>query len=333
MARYGLGPVRIGGGRKASFTGRAGPFSVTVGGGHKKRRSGGRDPVDGQNVGPSEAEQRAGWRMAEKLWAEYCDYYISLTPIERSIQDQWNLEHGQSFDTFDDKALRGYLLVYLCAQSVVAIGLFNFSKFGWLVFLLFVYLANQLYALKISRFVEPLSEKLRESDKINWYVVGGVTLIGFMFLPILLVGWESPTVNWLAVGFFNYVVFVFCRGWLLYELDREFRAKKNVYERLTTHGCLDPLCLQSVWYEVCVGHLQLRTAKSGRYFMVSFWFPFLHFKRVLKGNRLGMMPFEYIQKPFVPYKAQMPESIPSSIYPYIESPEVHSYRKRSRKRK
>jgi hypothetical protein len=328
MARYRVGPIRFGGGRRVSVTARAGPFGVTFGGRYKRRRSGGRVPVDGQSLGPSEAETRAALQMAKELWAEYCDYYVSLTPIERSIQDQWNFEQRQLIDHFDANSLRLSLLTYLCAQSVVAIGLFNFGKVGWVIFLLFVYLANQLYALKVSRFVEPLSEKLRESDKINWYVVGGVTLIGFMFLPILLVSWESPTINWLAFGLFNYVAFVFYRGGLFYELDRVFHARKDVYERLTTHGCLDPLCLHSVWLEVCVAHLQLRTAKSGRYFMVSFWFPFLHFNRVLKNNRLGMMPFEYIQKPFVPSRKKMPKNIPEPIYPYMQSPYVQAYRVR-----
>ena len=335
MARFGVGPVRFGGGRGVSFTGRAGPFSATVGGKYKGRGSGGRDPVDGQYLGESEAETQAGIRMANKQWAEYCDYYRSLTPIERSIRDHWNLEMEMSgpLEKYDTYSTRVILFVYLCAQSLVAIGLFNFGKFGWLIFLLFVYLANQLYAFKVSRFFEPLSEKaINHSD---WLipVIGGVTLIGFMFLPILLIGWESPTANWLAFGFFNYFVFVFWRGVGYWELDRDFRDKKVVYEVMTTHGTLYPASLETVWYQVCTGHLELKNAKSGRYFTVSFWFPRLYLKRLRKKNKLAIFPFPYIAKQFVPYKAKMPERVPDTIYHQGDCEFLDSYRERSRKRK
>jgi len=36
MARFGIGPIRFGGGRRVGFTGRVGPFSVSVGGRRKK---------------------------------------------------------------------------------------------------------------------------------------------------------------------------------------------------------------------------------------------------------------------------------------------------------
>ena len=178
--------------------------------------------------------------------------------MERSIRDQWNLEieHSGSLSDGETTSIRCLLLIYLCAQSVVAIGLFNFGKIGWIVFLFLVYSANQLYALKVSRFVEPLSEKARESEK-TLYVLGGVTLIFFLFLPTVLIGWESPTINWLAFGFFNYAAFVSCRGLLLWSsdgLDQYFHVKKNMYERLATHGYLNPWCLESVWYQVCTSH-------------------------------------------------------------------------------
>ena len=338
MARIRIGPVRVGGGRKASFTGNVGPIGITVGGRRKRRSgSGGGNHGHGRDLGPSDAEIRASQRASQKFWEEYCDYYRSLTPMERSIRDQWNLEieHSGSLSDGETTSIRCLLLIYLCAQSVVAIGLFNFGKIGWIVFLFLVYSANQLYALKVSRFVEPLSEKARESEK-TLYVLGGVTLIFFLFLPTVLIGWESPTINWLAFGFFNYAAFVSCRGLLLWSsdgLDQYFHVKKNMYERLATHGYLNPWCLESVWYQVCTSHLLMQNAKSGRYFKLSFWVPFLHFKRVLKGNRPGMMPFPFIAKPFVPYKAKMPEDVPYTIDRHIGNEAIDSYRKQSRKRK
>ena len=336
MARYGIGPVGIGGGRKASFTASAGPVRVTFGGGWKKR-SGSTSAAErshGQVVGPRDPTA-AELRMMKKQWDDYCDYYRSLTPIERSIRDHWNLEMEECVfvEKLDDYITRVILLVYLCAQSLVAIGLFNFGKIGWLIFLLFVYLANQLYAFKVSRFFEHLSEKARNHSDWLIPVIGGVTLIGFMFLPILLVGWESPTVNWLAFGFFNYFVFAFYRGWTCWELDRDFRAKKVVYEIMTTHGTLYPSSLETVWYQVCAWHLGLKNAKSGRYFTVSFWFPRLYLKRLLKKNNPSILPFPYIAKPFVPYKTKMPARVPDTIYHQADCEFLDSYRERPRKRK
>lgn len=336
VARIRIGPVRVGGGRRASFTGNVGPIGITFGGRRKRRSgSGGGNNGHGKDYGPSEAEQRAGWRMAEKQWAEYCDYYRSLTPMERSIRDQWNLEmeHYGSISSDEIRELRYLLLTYLCAQSVVTIGLFNFGKFGWLISLLVVYLANQLYASKVSRYFEPVSEKAKNHSDWLIPVVAGITLIGFMFLPILLVSWENPTVNWLAFGFFNYAALIFLRGFLLSDLNQYFHVKKAMYERLTTHGYLNPWCLESVWYQVCASHLLIRNAKSGRYFAVSFWFPFLHFKRMLKGNKLGLMPFPCVAKPFVPYKAQMPEYVPNTVDTHIGNEAIDSYRKQSSRRK
>ena len=97
MARFRVGPVRVGGGHRASFTANAGPFGVTVGGG-RKRRSGSTSAAErshGQVYGPrppTAAEIRRD-EKAERERQEYELWYESLSPREREYEDQVQLEN------------------------------------------------------------------------------------------------------------------------------------------------------------------------------------------------------------------------------------------------
>jgi len=293
--------------------------------------------VDGQPT-YSEADDEAARRMDEKLWAEYRDYYCSLTPTERSIHDHWNIEFqylsGLSH-THDSRSIRVVHFVYLCAQAVVAVGLFDLGKIGWAILLLLIYFSNKLYASTVSRFFEVLSSKVRarERSDVELPIIGALTLIGFMFLPIFLLDRASATVWWLAFGLFNYLAFVAARGFLIWGndgLESQFCFKRDAYQSLTTHGYLHHDYAVRVWYELCATELQFRSAKRGNYFAISFWFPYLYLKRLRKANKVS---FPYVAKPFIPYKAKMPETIPYAIYPYPQSPEVHRYRERPKKGK
>lgn len=104
MARFRIGPVRVGGGRKVSFTARAGPFGVTVGGRHKRRWSsyGGRskfdNPVD-HNWTPydpndetyreltaeeklllAQSDQRGKWGTRENIF-----FFVSSKQLNRMV--------------------------------------------------------------------------------------------------------------------------------------------------------------------------------------------------------------------------------------------------------
>jgi len=323
MARWRVGPVRFGGGRRVSVTGRLGPFGVTVGGGYKRRRSGGRDPVDGQPT-YSQADDEAAGRMGEKLWAEYCDYYCSLTPTERSIQDHWNWEVDQFSSGIDNRSLRLALLAYLIAQSVVVAGLFEFGVFGWISVAAFAYFANLTFALKISPRLKPITRSLSSSEVRFWLAISGsfcALVFGWLTLRSL-----GSQISWLLIACLNYAIYVAARHFYVRILTNQFLAKEDAYRVLTESGYLQPDVLYATWYNVCAAHLLLKHSQIGRYFAISFWFPYLHLKRVLKGNRLGMMPVQFIAKPFVPFRKKMPKNVPQWWFQPIESPYVHAYR-------
>ena len=67
MARIRLGPVRVGGGRKASFTAHAGPVGVTIGGGRKRRTR----SQDGRT-------NRDSWESEETGLGEFDSHYWSV---------------------------------------------------------------------------------------------------------------------------------------------------------------------------------------------------------------------------------------------------------------
>ena len=302
MARFRVGPVRVGGGRRASFTANAGPFGVTVGGG-RKRRSGSTSAAErghGQETGPREtaAELRELQRIHEKHERELREYelwYESLNPREREYEDQVRLENYYLTSyTFSWTNLALYICVGIPTFFIWQ--LFFFFHYTFVVYLLAFFIIFKVY----TKFVLPkisLVSKYFDSKPLFFYYI-------FLFVLVLMSAFfwiKMPEFDQvlsregasgiLAFTQFSIFIWMGVRRWLLHDILKQKSEWFPVFSQLRLKGAVNRDSYYHVWVQWQMLLDEEDVLRSGRYFELSVWFPRL--KNSSRRDFPGKIEFVY----------------------------------------
>ena len=249
VARFRVGPVRVGGGRRASFTANAGPFGVTVGG-RRKRRSGSTSAAErsnGQSTGPSAAEERQYRRDWEREQRRYSEWYATLTPAEqlfeerRKWEDQECMFVGQNDGPLN---LRWGFLVFSLVEFILVLWLLNGS---WLQSPIAILGACGLNHWSVKNF--PVYRSLRSvvlglSHRDYWWRWSVIFLISALSIFI------GPFKGVVALIGFGLVVWSAWRFVNLRVISNEIASYRNLFEELSKNGVINEDHLNVVWHNL-----------------------------------------------------------------------------------
>ena len=246
MARYRIGSVRFGGGRKVSVGVHAGPVGVTFGG--RRRRSGGSGGGPSYRPGddgPSAAEERQQQREMERMEREYQEWYATLTPSEQLFEDRRKWEDWNSiFVGSHDGSLielRWGLFVFALVEFVLVLILFNGA---WLQSSLAILGACGLNHWSVKNF--PAYKSLRSvvsglSPRDYWLRWSVIFLISSLSVFI------GPFKGAVALIGFGLVVWSAWRFVNLREISNEILNCRNLFEELNKNGVINEDNLYQVW--------------------------------------------------------------------------------------
>jgi hypothetical protein len=299
VARFRVGPVRVGGGRRASFTANAGPFGVTVGGG-RKRRSGSTSAAErshGQEYGPrplTAAEIRRD-EKAERERQEYELWYESLSPREREYEDQVQLENYYSTEhVFSLTNVALYCCVGIPAFFIWQ--LFFFFHYTFVVYLLAFFIIFKVY----TKFVLPKvssASKYFDSKPLFFYysfllVIVLISIFFWIKMPEFdqLLSREGES-GILAFVQFSILIWMGVRRWLLHHILKQKSEWFPVFNEMRLYGAINRDTYYHVWVQWQVLLDEEDVLRSGRYFEPSVWFTQL--KNSSNRDFPGKIEFEY----------------------------------------
>ena len=246
MARYRVGPVRFGGGRKVSVGIHAGPVGVTFGG--RRRRSGGSGGGPSYRPGddgPSAAEERQQQREMERMEREYQEWYATLTPSEQLFEDRRKWEDWDSIFVGQNDGsliqLRWGLFMFTLVEFVLVLILFNGA---WLQSSLAILGACGLNHWSVKNF--PAYKSLRSvvlglSPRDYWLRWSVIFLISSLSVFI------GPFKGAVALIGFGLVVWSAWRFVNLREISNEILNCRNLFEELIKNGVINEDNLYQVW--------------------------------------------------------------------------------------
>jgi hypothetical protein len=246
MARYRVGPVRFGGGRKVSVGIHAGPVGVTFGG--RRRRSGGSGGGPSYRPGddgPSAAEERQQQREMERMEREYQEWYATLTPSEQLFEDRRKWEDWDSIFVGQNDGsliqLRWGLFMFTLVEFVLVLILFNGA---WLQSSLAILGACGLNHWSVKNF--PAYKSLRSvvlglSPRDYWLRWSVIFLISSLSVFI------GPFKGAVALIGFGLVVWSAWRFVNLREISNEILNCRNLFEELNKNGVINEDNLYQVW--------------------------------------------------------------------------------------
>ena len=247
MARYRVGPVRFGGGRRVSVGVHVGPVGATFGG--RRRRSGGSggggSSYSGSYGGMSAAEERQQQREIEKAEREYQEWYATLTPSEQLFEDRRKWEDWNSiFVGSHDGSLielRWGLFVFALVEFVLVLILFNGAWLQSSLAILGACGLNHWSVKNFSAYKSLRSVVLGLSPRDYWLRWSVIFLISSLSVFI------GPFKGAIALIGFGLVVWSAWRFLNLREVSNEILNCRNLFEELNKNGVINEDNLYQVW--------------------------------------------------------------------------------------
>ena len=273
MARFRVGPVRVGGGRRASFTANAGPFGVTVGGRRRRRGGSGGGPSYWTGPdGPSAAEERQQQREMEKEERRYREWYATLTPSEQLFEDRrkWEDWEGAWAGNDDDGVIGGLkvgLVSYLIVQFFLVLWLVGGSIFSCFFVFLLAYGLNRWVVSNIPA-VSTLKSMLLNLDPRDYWLKWSLYFALAIFL--MFVGPISG-----SIGVMNLIATIW-HAWRwgnLRSLAKRIEISRNVFEEMKTNGVINDSNLNQVWFGINKFLIVQKCFQQGKYFQMGVFFP------------------------------------------------------------
>jgi hypothetical protein len=246
MARFRVGSVRFGGGRKVSIGVHAGPVGVTFGG--RRRRSGGSGGGPSYRPGddgPSAAEERQQQREMERMEREYQEWYATLSPSEQLFEDRRKWEDWDSIFVGQNDGsliqLRWGLFVFTLVEFVLVLIWFNGAWLQSSLAILGACGLNHWFVKNFPAYKSLRSVVLGLSPRDYW------SRWSVIFLVSSLSIFMGPFKGAVALIGFGLVIWSAWRFVNLREISNEILNLRNLFEELNKNGVINEDNLYQVW--------------------------------------------------------------------------------------